>query len=66
VFVTKEEQQYILLNIKEIKSAIDPCEIRVKRTVKDKAEISHPFLTLPNLTREICLIGKSEEITRAE
>ena len=29
--VTKEESKFILDNIKEVKSQIDPCEIRVKR-----------------------------------
>ena len=41
--VTKEESKFILDNIKEVKSQIDPCEIRVKRHLKDKGDIKHPF-----------------------
>ena len=43
LYITKEESNFILQNIKEVKSFIDPCEIRVKRTIKEKAEINHPF-----------------------
>lgn len=46
--VTKEESKFILDNIKEVKSQIDPCEVRVKRHVKDKPDIKHPFFFSPN------------------
>jgi hypothetical protein len=65
-FITKEEQQFLLLNIKEVKQHIDPCEIRVKRVYKEKSESHHPFLALPNLSREVCLIGTTIELARAE
>mmetsp|Transcript_27797 Transcript_27797/g.37134 ORF Transcript_27797/g.37134 Transcript_27797/m.37134 type:complete len:426 (-) Transcript_27797:2516-3793(-) len=64
--VTKEESKFIFDNIKEVKSQIDPCEIRVKRHVKDKAEIKHPFFFSLNQSRDVCLIGTSSEIERAE
>jgi len=46
--VSKEESKFILDNIKEVKSLIDPCEIRVKRYLKDKGDIRHPFFFVPN------------------
>ena len=64
--VTKEEQNFIFLHIKEIKQLIDPCEIRVKRVFKEKSEINHPFYAVPNLSREVCLIGNDQELVRAE
>jgi len=64
--VTKEESKFILDNIKEVKSQIDPCEIRVKRHVKDKNDIKHPFFFVPNQSRDVALIGMSSEIERAE
>lgn len=66
LFVTKEEQQFMMANIKEVKQAIDPCEVRVNRVFKEKSEVNHPFLALPNLSREVCLIGTTDELTRAE
>lgn len=64
--ITKEEYYFILLNIKEIKPLIDPCEIRVKRVIKEKTEINHPFYAVPNLSREVCLIGNEQELIKAE
>lgn len=64
--VTKEESKFILDNIKEVKSQIDPCEVRVKRHIKDKSDIKHPFFFSPNQTRDVCLIGTQEEVERAE
>lgn len=64
----KDVSKYILDNIKEIKSLIDPCEIRVKRSpfLKEKQEIKHPFYTVPVTCQEICLIGNAEEIRAGE
>jgi hypothetical protein len=64
----KDLSKFILDNIKEIKSLIDPCEIRVKRTLipKDKTEMKNPFYTLPMTTFEVCLIGTSEEVKIGE
>ena len=64
--VTKEESKFILDNIKEVKSQIDPCEIRVKRQIKEKSDIKHPFFFSPNLSRDVCLIGTQSEIEKAE
>ena len=64
--MTKEESKFILDNIKEVKSQIDPCEIRVKRHIKDKSDIKHPFFFSPNQSRDVCLIGMEHEIERAE
>ena len=51
ISLNKEVTKFILENIKEIKSMIDPCEIRVKRApFKDKKtfdDIKHPFFTVP-------------------
>ena len=68
ISLNREVAKFILDNIKEIKSMIDPCEIRVKRTnFKDKlADIKHPFYTVPITHQEICLIGNSEEIKSGE
>jgi len=52
ISLNKEVTKYILDNIKEIKSMIDPCEIRVKRSnFKEKlGDLKHPFFTVPILT----------------
>lgn len=60
--VTKEESKFILDNIKEVKSQIDPCEVRVKRHMKEKPDIKHPFFFAPNQTRDVCLIGSKSEV----
>lgn len=64
--LTKEESKFILDNIKEVKSQIDPCEIRVKRQMKEKSDIRHPFFYSPNLSRDVCLIGTQSEVEKAE
>ena len=68
ISLNKDVAKYILDNIKEIKSLIDPCEIRVKRQpfVKEKQEIKHPFYTVSLTTQEICLIGNVEEVRCGE
>lgn len=55
-------------HVKEIKSLVDPCELRIRQTdarapVKD---LRHPFLYLPNYLRDIILIGTYDEIRTAE
>jgi hypothetical protein len=49
ISLNREVSKFILDNIKEIKSLIDPCEIRVKRSnFKDKpSDSKHPFFTVP-------------------
>ena len=48
--LSKEVTKFIFDNIKEVKSHVDPCEIRVKRpNFKEKpTEIRHPFFFVPN------------------
>jgi hypothetical protein len=53
-------------NIKEIKVLVDPCEIRVKRLIREWKDLRHPFYYLPNYFREIALIGTITEIEYAE
>jgi hypothetical protein len=61
---SKEVTKFIFDNIKEVKSHVDPCEIRVKRpNFKEKpTEIKHPFFFVPNFTQELCLLGTEEEV----
>jgi recombinational DNA repair protein RecR len=62
--MNREVTKYILENIKEIKSMIDPCEIRVKRTIVSAKpqDIKHPFFIVPMTQQDICLIGNLDEI----
>ena len=53
-------------NVKEVKVLVDPCEIRVKRLLREWKDIRHPFYYLPNYFREMALIGKEKEIKDAE
>lgn len=68
ISLQRDVAKFILDNIKEIKSMIDPCEIRVKRpNLKEKqTDIKHPFFTVPIMTQEICLIGNLNEIKAGE
>lgn len=52
ISLQRDVAKFILDNIKEIKSMIDPCEIRVKRpNLKEKqTDIKHPFFTVPIMT----------------
>ena len=54
--------------VKEVKALIDPCEIRVKRSTKDKEwrDLKHPFFYCPNYFRELVLIGNEDEILEGE
>lgn len=53
-------------NVKEIKTKVDPCEMRVKKLVREWKDLKHPFYYVPNYLREVVFIGSKEEITRAE
>jgi hypothetical protein len=66
--MNRDATKYILENIKEIKSMIDPCEIRVKRSIisAKPQDIKHPFFTVPITQQDICLIGNAEEIKSGE
>lgn len=63
--LNKEVCKFTLDNIKEVKSLIDPCEIRIRR-MKEKGDIKHPFFFVPNTSQEICLIGSEEEVKSGE
>lgn len=63
--LNKDVCKFTLDNIKEVKSLIDPCEIRIRRT-KDKSDIKHPFFFVLNTSQEICLIGSEEEVNSGE
>ena len=56
----------VMDNVKEIKSLVDPCEVRIKQNEKMWKDLRHPFLYLPNYLRDIILIGTNEEINVAE
>ena len=53
-------------NVKEIKSLLDPCELRIKQTERIWKDLRHPFLYLPNYLRDIILIGTFEDVKVAE
>lgn len=53
-------------NVKEIKVLVDPCEIRVKKLVREWKDLRHPFYYLPNYFREVTLIGTQSEIEHGE
>jgi len=56
----------VMDNVKDIKTMIDPCELRVKKPIKEWRDIRHPFYYIPNFFREIALIGTEAEIERGE
>lgn len=53
-------------NVKEVKVLVDPCEIRVKRMMREWKDLRHPFYYIPNYLREMVLIGTQAEIDYAE
>jgi hypothetical protein len=53
-------------NVKEIKTRVDPCEMRVKKMVREWKDLRHPFYYVPNYLREVVFIGSKEEILKAE
>ena len=60
------ECKLIMDNVKEVKVQVDPCEIRIKKLMRDWKYLRHPFYYLPNYSREMVLIGSSQEIEMAE
>jgi len=64
--VNSQDSKFIMENVKEIKAWIDPCEIRVKRAVKEIKDLRHPFYFIPYQAREVSLIGTLDEIKRGE
>ena len=53
-------------NVKEIKTLVDPCELRVKKMIREWKDLRHPFYYVPNYLREVVFIGSKEEIAQAE
>ncbi len=53
-------------NVKDIKTKVDPCELRVRRNVREWKDMRHPFYYVPNYLREVVFIGTREEIAEGE
>jgi hypothetical protein len=66
IFMQMSECKLIMDNVKEVKVQVDPCEIRIKKLMRDWKDLRHPFYYLPNYSREMVLIGSSQEIEMAE
>jgi hypothetical protein len=60
------ECKVIMDHVKEVKVQVNPCEIRIKKLMRDWKDLRHPFYYLPNYSREMVLIGSSQEIEMAE
>jgi hypothetical protein len=61
-----QDCKIILDYYKEIKQRCEPCDIKVKKMVRDWKDIRHPFYYIPNYYRELVLIGNRKEIDTAE
>jgi len=66
ILIQKIDCNFLMDNVKEIKSLVDPCEVRIKQSERIWKDLRHPFLFLPNYLRDIILIGTIEEIQVAE
>jgi hypothetical protein len=66
VFLSMGDCKLILEHVKEVKAAVDPCELRIKKMTRDWKDLRHPFYYLPNYFREMALIGRRAEIAQAE
>lgn len=66
ILVQRIDCNFVMNNVKEIKSLVDPCEVRIKQSDGIWKDLRHPFLFLPNRLRDIILIGTSDEIQNAE
>ena len=66
ILIQKVDCKFVMNNVKEIKSQVDPCEVRIKQNERIWKDLRHPFLYLPNYLRDIILIGTQEEIKIAE
>jgi hypothetical protein len=53
-------------NVKEIKTKVDPCEMRVRKSAREWKDLKHPFFYVPNYLREVLFIGTKDEIASAE
>ncbi|CDW74666.1 set domain containing protein [Stylonychia lemnae] len=66
ILLQMNDCKLLMDNVKEVKVLVDPCEIRVKRMMREWKDLRHPFYYLPNYFREMALIGKIQEIRDAE
>lgn len=81
ILIQKIDCLVVMDNIKQIKSLIDPCELRIRQLEQRNTKIErdprammnertkdmrHPFLYLPNFLRELMLIGTQDEVRTAE
>ena len=61
-----QDCKIILDYINQVKLGCDPCELKVKKMVREWKDIRHPFYYIPNYFRELVLIGTKSEIDAAE
>ena len=66
ILIQKIDCDFVMDNVKQIKSIVDPCEVRIKLNEMKWKDLRHPFLYLPNNLRDIILIGTRDEIHIAE
>lgn len=66
ILTQKIDCNLVMDNVKEIKSLVDPCEVRIRPNERIWKDLRHPFLYLPNYLRDIILIGTNDEIKVAE
>ena len=53
-------------SIKELKNRISPCEMRIRRVQQEWKDLQNPVYHIPNVFREVFLIGTTKEIVFAE
>ena len=66
IFMQMSECKVIMDHVKEVKVHVNQCDKRIKKLMRDWKDLRHPFYYLPNYSREMVLIGSSQEIEMAE
>ena len=67
IFLMPTDYQYIRANICELKTKIDPADVRLrKREYKGERDLKHPFYYIPNNNKDIVIIGFDREVERGE
>ena len=67
IFLMPTDYQYIRANICDLKTKIDPADVRLrKREYKGERELKHPFYFIPNNNKDIVIIGFDGEIKKGE
>lgn len=66
ILIQKIDCNFLLDNVKEVKTLVDPCELRIKHNERVWKDLRHPFLFIPNHLRDIILIGTASETEKAE